>query len=196
MNTEIITIIDSSGSMHRLRAETVSGYNKFICEQQAVRGAARATLVTFDNVVTGRYRAVPLGDVRPLALGEYLPAGTTALHDALGLTLEHHGQRIAQEKWAENVIVCVITDGAENASNSYGAAQVKAMTAHAQAHGWHFIYLAANVDAFLTGAAMGISAVHTQSFQATPQGVGQSYANYSAAATSLRVHPAGGRSHG
>jgi Mg-chelatase subunit ChlD len=189
MNTELLTIIDASGSMANLRDETVSGYNGFIAEQRQVPGACRVSLVTFSATVTPVYSARPLEVVTPLVPGDYLPHGFTALHDAIGSTLHREGARIAREKWAGNVIVCIITDGEENASRHYGQAEVRRLIEHAQRYGWHFVYLAANVDAFATGRGMGIAEKYTAGFTANAAGTSAMYGAVSATTRSLRAAP-------
>jgi uncharacterized protein YegL len=187
MKTEIIFIADKSGSMGKLRQAVVSGFNAFLAEQRLIPGEARMTMVQFNSTVNTLYQARPLAEVFNLTEAQYCPVGGTALHDAIGQTLEVQGKRIAAENWAEVVIVNISTDGEENSSSEYSLEQVRAMISHAQDKaGWIFLFQAANVDAFAVGGQYGISAGTTHSFQASSAGVADSYSNMSLATTRAR----------
>ena len=104
----------------------------------------------------------------------------------IGRALNEQGQRIKGENWAEKVIVCILTDGQENSSSEFTRDQIKTMIEHAEKHGWSFVFLAANQDAFATGAQIGIAAAHTASFDATGKGTQAAYATMSDTTRSLR----------
>lgn len=186
MKVEIITIGDSSGSMGSVLAEVIGGYNNFIAEQRELPGEARATLVTFDDKVIERYAAVPLEHVPQLNRDGYWMGGWTAMNDAIGDTLTRHRDRVLREGWADKVIVNIMTDGQENRSRRYTTPQVKSMIAEAKAAGWEFIFMAANIDAFSTGAQYGFAMEHTHQFTATGAGTQAAYSTMSAATRSLR----------
>lgn len=187
MNVEIIDITDRSGSMDKLREAVIVGFNKLIDEQKLIPGEARMTHIQFDNLYEPKYQAKPLHTVEHLNYATYQPRGGTALLDAIGRTLNLQGERIAREKWADKVIVCIRTDGEENSSLEFSLEQVKRMIQHAQEHGWVFIFAAANQDAFQVGAGMGISGAYTQNFAATRAGTMDSYAYASTAMSDLRT---------
>lgn len=188
MRVEIIDITDRSGSMGDIRSDVIGGYNSMIAEQKGVPGEARLTQVQFDDRYEMNFEGKNIQEVEPLTLATYQPRGTTALLDAIGRTLEQQGKRIATEQWAEKVVVCIRTDGKENASKEYKREQVKQMILHAQAHGWTFIFSAADQDAFESGAAYGINAAHTSGYdKSDPLGTMRSYANQSCAITSIRT---------
>lgn len=187
MNTEIICVIDESGSMGPLTKATLLGFNSFLAEQRRAPGNARLSLVLFSTIPTVRLSGAPLHSVRDLSREDYRPDGGTALHDALVGTVRREGLRIAQQRWADQVIVVVITDGEENSSRAYSLKDVRRVTEHSVRYGWQWVYLAANVDAFSTGAAMGIPAQYTQSYAATEAGVGATYSAMSATLRSLRT---------
>lgn len=192
MKTEIIAITDRSTSMGTIRDAVIKGFNAFVAEQKGVAGEARMTHVQFSGhdgykVV---YQGVPLEEVVPLDRDGYDPIGSTALHDAIGRTLEQQGKRIHDEGWADQVIVAITTDGEENASLEYTHAQAEQMIAHAKKHGWHFVFLAANQDAFVKAASYGISAATTANFVASAAGAMDAYATISGMTRSLRVDPA------
>lgn len=189
MKTEIIAITDRSGSMGSLRGDVIGGFNQFLSDQAAVPGAARMTYTQFDDIYEVLYQAVPIQEAPPLTPAMYVPRGSTALLDAIGRTLNVQGKRIHSEKWADQVIVCIITDGQENASREFTFDQIKDMIKHAEGHGWKFVFLAANQDAFAAAASYGISGQYTRAFGATSKGVAQAYADTSAMTTALRTQP-------
>lgn len=156
MKTEIICILDRSGFMSSMLTETIGGFNSFISEQQKVKGKAKVTLVQFDNVYEVLYAGVKLKDVPLLDTNTFKPRGMTALLDAIGKTLTEQKARIETEKWADKVIVVILTDGHENASQEFSTANVKHLTQVAQAEGWSFIYLGANQDAIEAAQKFGI----------------------------------------
>jgi Mg-chelatase subunit ChlD len=184
MNTEIIMIVDRSRSMETIRAEAEGGINKFIKEQQEALGDARLTLVQFDHVDETVVQARGIANVQKYVLR---PRGNTALYDAIGRTLNEQGKRIAHEKWADLVVLVITTDGDENASCEYSAGQVNAMIEHAQKHGWQVLFLAANQDAFATGAVLGVSAQNTATYGANSIGTRSAYAAASANTLALRA---------
>lgn len=189
MRTEILCVTDESSSMQSLQANVISGFNEFLKSQRAVPGEARISHMKFATICTPLYEAAALGSVPDLTTDSYAPCGMTALNDAIGMTLERQGERIAKEQWADQVIVCIITDGGENSSRHYRHDQVKTMIEHAQAHGWVFIFLAANQDAFATGATLGIAPQYTANFAASAAGVTRAYGDISTYATTLRTTP-------
>lgn len=189
MNTEIIVITDRSGSMEGIRKDANAGFDAFIREQKEVPGACRVTQIMFDTQVETQYTAKPLAEVPPLDLK---PRGQTALLDAIGQAMNVQGARIAQEKWAELVIVTIITDGGENASKEYTQPQIKTMIEHAEKNGWKFIFLAANQDGFSVATAYGIgstSGIKGQSFAANSAGTEAAYRSISATTGILRSDP-------
>jgi hypothetical protein len=188
MKTEIIAIQDRSGSMSPLHRDVVGGYNTFLAEQRAVEGEARMTCVQFNDTVRTLYQALPMSEVKDMSGADYLPTGSTALLDAIGSTLEAQAKRIADEGWAELVIVHINTDGEENASHHYTLEQVKTMITHAQDKaGWVFLFQAANQDAFAAGGKYGISAATTSNFTASAAGLRDAYGSASLSTTIMRA---------
>ena len=188
MRVEILDITDRSGSMNDIRNDVIGGYNTMLHEQKKVPGECRVTQIQFDDHYELNFQAIDIQAVPDLTLQTYVPRGCTALLDAIGRTLNVQGERIAKEKWAEKVIVCIRTDGFENASKEYKLAEIKQMILHAQAHGWAFLFSAADQDAFAAGATMGISGATTSGYnKSDPQGTMRSYANQSCQLTNLRT---------
>jgi hypothetical protein len=191
MNTEILAILDRSGSMFNIAEDAIGGYNTFLKDQQAIEGEARITVVLFDDQYELLYAATPLAEAQPLTAQTFVPRGGTALMDAIGRTLQVEGARIAAEGWAEKVIVCITTDGGENQSKEFTAPMVRELVTAAEAKGWAFVFLAANQDAFATARFYGMSGAHAQTFAANSAGVGEAYASISNVTRSLRTGPEG-----
>lgn len=186
MKTEIIAIIDRSGSMASIVKDAIGGFNTFLADQKTVPGEARMTLALFDDKFEYLYAGKPLVEAEPLTDKTFVPRGGTALLDAIGRTLNEQGARIKGDGWAEKVIVCILTDGGENQSCEFRQVQIKTMVKHAEEHGWSFVFLAANQDAFAAGASYGISAAHTMAFAANAVGTQSAYTSMSTTTRSLR----------
>lgn len=182
MKTEILVITDRSGSMATIAKDVIGGYNTFIEDQRKVPGEARVTFTQFDTEYEVVYAGKPLADVPKLDSQTFVPRGGTALLDAIGRTLNEQGQRIAADKWAELVIVCILTDGEENSSREFTRDQVKSMTSHAETNGWKFVYLGANQDSFSVARDLGMKNAFTANYAANAAGAQSAYA-----ATSMRV---------
>jgi uncharacterized protein YegL len=187
MKCEIICITDRSGSMASIKNDVIGGFNSFLADQKTVPGEARMTFAQFDNQYELVYQAKDLADAPSLTAETFTPRGATSLMDAIGLTMNAQGERIAKEKWADKVIVCIITDGGENSSREFTQPQIKTMIEHAQKNEWSFIFLAANQDAFAVGAGYGISGATTANFTASAAGTAQAYASTSSMTRSIRT---------
>ena len=183
MKTEIIVITDRSGSMGSIANDVVGGFNRFLRDQQAQPGEARMTYTQFDSVYEVVYTA---RDIKSAEMPIFSPRGSTALFDAIGRTLNEQGERIAKEKWAELVVVCIITDGEENASREYSRERIQEMVKHAEANGWQFLFLAANQDAFTAARDFGSAAKYAGNFQANSAGVAMAYTATSATVSAMR----------
>jgi len=157
--TEIILIVDRSGSMSACQEDAEGGINTFIEEQKKGVGEANLTLVQFDTRYDFVYKGTPIGDVTPYRLR---PAGMTALLDAVGRAISETDERLAAMTEADRpaTVICVIvTDGKENASREYTLQQVKAMIEEQRdKYSWHFNFLGANADVFDQATNIGIRA--------------------------------------
>lgn len=188
MRVEIIDITDRSGSMQDIRNDIIGGFNTLVEDQKKIPGEARLTYVQFDHTYALQYAAKDIQSVEPLTLDGYVPTGTTALLDAIGRTLDEQGKRIAAEKWADKVIVCIRTDGFENASRDYKLDRVKEMIKHAQDHDWTFIFSGADIDAFAAGSNLGINSQYTRGYdKSDPFGTQQSYYAMGASIAEIRT---------
>jgi len=183
--TDIIGILDRSGSMKSMQRDTEGGFNTFMEEQKKLDGECTATLYQFDTKHEIVYDTIPVSEVPPLNL---VPRGGTALLDALGTAIASRGEKYAamsEEDRPEHVVFVVITDGEENSSKEYTHDQVKSMIEHQQeAYGWTFVYLGANQDAITVAASYGIAAASAMTY--TKSGVGSTYSSASAGITKMR----------
>ena len=188
--TEIVCVIDRSGSMESIASDAVGGFNAFLKEQQKDTSEARLTLVLFDHEYQVLYESANVQEVSPLNAETYIPRGTTALLDAVGRTMTDLGARlanIAEENRAAKVIVAILTDGMENASTDYSNEKIAEMIEHQRTkYGWEFIFLAANQDAIASAAKLSIRAQDAMNFTASPQGTQVAYAQMSAEVSKRR----------
>ncbi len=187
MKTEIIAILDRSGSMDTIVKDAIGGFNSFLKNQQNQEGDAKISLVLFDNEYNLVYQGVNIKEASKLNSKTFVPRGTTALLDAIGRTVYEQRARIEKEIWADQVIICILTDGLENASKEFSSSQIKNIITKLQNENkWSFIYLAANQDAFAVGSQYGIAAENTAAFVASPEGTKQAYMEMNAATTRMR----------
>ena len=188
--TELVFILDKSGSMAGLEKDTIGGFNAMIEKQKKLDGECLVSCVLFDNGQKVIYDRVPLSEVRPMTEEDYTVGGCTALIDALGLGIKHIGdihKYIREEDVPAHTVFVITTDGMENASRIYSAAKVKKMVSKkTEKHGWEFLYLAANIDAVETGAAIGIKKERTANYRCDGMGTGLLYETVGAAIGKMR----------
>lgn len=186
--TEIIFILDRSGSMHGLEADTIGGYNSFIEKQRELPGQVYLSTVLFDTRIDVLHDRVSLDKVAPLTGKDYVTGGCTALLDAVGGALHHIGnvhKYAREEDRPAKTLVVITTDGMENASRRYSLAKVREMIERQQSkYGWEFIFLGANMDAVSEAAKFGIGADSAANFRADPMGV---TANFEAVEMATRM---------
>lgn len=158
--TKCVFILDRSGSMRGLEADTIRGFNSMLKEQKALDGECRITTVLFDTRFELLHDRLDIQAVPPVTGRQYFVQGATALLDAVGrtissmVTVQQHTDPAYQ---AENTLFVIITDGSENASREYSVEKVRAMIEHAQSqYGWEFVFLSANIDAVKTAGRLGI----------------------------------------
>jgi len=195
MNTkdysEIVVIVDRSGSMQSIREDAIGGFNTFLEEQKKVPGNANMTLVLFNDGYQLVHSAVPLGDAKSLDATAYVPTGTTALLDAIGKTIDDVGTRLvamAESDRPNKVIVAILTDGLENASRKYTRDRIFDMIKlQTETYKWEFFFLAANQDAIATATSMGMAVGSATEYSATPTGVNTAYRGMSSSVTRART---------
>lgn len=189
--TEIICVIDKSGSMASLKNDTIGGFNAFLEEQKKLGDDATMTVVLFDTAMRTVFDGTPIKDVQPFDDKTYMPGGGTALCDAVGTTIDKVCERIAhtdQDKAPDKVICMIITDGEENSSKEYiGEGRIQEMISNQKdKYGWEFMFLAANQDAMLSAQKMNIDASRSYNYAANVKGTNTAYAAMSVGARSLR----------
>jgi len=164
MKTDVVCIIDRSGSMLSIRDDAIGGFNQFLREQRDLGLPIRMTLVFFNDQIDIQAWRVPLHKVKELNRESYVPGGWTALLDAIGQTLS----RLEAEGDVGEAIVCILTDGQENSSREYNLEQIKGLI---EASPWQFVYLGANQDAFSVAGSLGVSMSSTYSWVSTSEGM-------------------------
>lgn len=189
--TEVVVLLDRSGSMDPLRQATIDGINELIAEQRKMPGRVRFSLVLFDDRYEPVYEGEPLENVPKMTRENYIPRGTTALLDAWGRAMIETEARISGQPEAEQpdlVLFVVVTDGLENASQEYTDHQVfNAVSRHRNHDGWRFIYLGANQDAIREGSRYGVSQDAAMTFEPCAAGARTMLATLSNTISGLRL---------
>lgn len=188
--TEIVFMLDRSGSMMSLTDDTIGGFNSFIEKQKGEPGEAILTTVLFDDQYEVIHNGVNLKDVRPITKGQYWARGMTAMYDAIGKTINEVGHRLSEtpEQYRPGKVIFVITtDGLENASREFTQVKVKEMIQHqTEKYSWDFIFLGANIDSKQQAKNIGISEDYAANYVATAQGTSSMYYAVDAAVSSSR----------
>ena len=188
--TELVFILDKSGSMSGLESDTIGGFNGMLKKQQKEEGEAVITTVLFDDRYEILHDRLNLQAVRPISEREYFVEGSTALLDAVGKTIQKIvkvQKNSAEEERAEKVLFVIITDGLENASKEYSYRKIKEMIEQQKERwGWEFIFLGANIDSEQTARELGIDREKAVNYHADSKGVGAVYAAAAMAVSSLR----------
>ena len=189
--TELVFILDRSGSMEGFEDDTIGGFNSTIEKQRAQDGKVYVSTVLFDNYSEVIHDRVDIAEIKPLTRKEYYVRGSTALLDAIGGAIHHIGnvhKYARAEDVPEHTIFVITTDGMENASHRYSHADIKAkIKRQTEKHGWEFIFLAANIDAAGTAEDLGIRQDRAANYRQTKEGVGRSYYAMSEAITAVRA---------
>ena len=190
--TEIVFILDRSGSMAGLENDTIGGFNAMIEKQKAEEGEALISTILFDNMSEVIHDRVPLDRVAPLTDKEYYVRGCTALLDAVGGAIHHIGnvhKYAREEDRPEKTLFVITTDGMENASRRYTYDRVKAMIQHEkEKYGWEFLFLGANIDAAREAARFGITEDRAANYHADSRGTGIIYEAVSETVCNFRAH--------
>jgi len=177
--TELVMILDRSGSMGGLESDTIGGYNSFLKKQRETDGEVLVSTVLFDDRSEVLYDRVPLDQMPQMTEREYTVRGCTALLDALGGAIHHIGnvhQAAREEDRPEKTIFVITTDGLENASREYTYDRVKRLVRRQkETYGWEFLFLGANIDAIETAGRCGIAADRAANYNSDHEGTALNY---------------------
>ena len=189
--TELVFVVDRSGSMAGLEDDTVGGLNATLQRNREIDGDCIVSIVLFDNKSTVLVDRKPIGEVKDLTRRQYQPGGCTALLDAVGDAVRYidRVQGILPEEYrAEHVMFSIITDGMENASTHRSYDEVKRMIEAQQEKGWEFVFLGANIDAAAEAGRIGIRPDRASQYMADGIGNAAAYEAMASAQTSMRTH--------
>jgi uncharacterized protein YegL len=188
--TELVFILDRSGSMSGLEADTIGGYNAMLAKQKNEEGEATVTTVLFNHDIDLLHDRIKIKGIAPITEREYEVGGTTALLDAIGSTIHKIGnvqKRTSEEERAGKVLFVITTDGMENASREYDYGKIKAMIEHQKVkYDWEFIFLGANIDAVATASKFGIQEDYAVTYHADSEGTQVNFQALNEAVTSFR----------
>ena len=192
--TELVFILDRSGSMSGLENDTIGGFNAMIEKQKKQDGECYVSTVLFDNVSEVLHDRVKLTEINPMTDKEYTVRGCTALIDAIGGAIHHIGdvhKYARNEDVPEHTVFVITTDGMENASHKYSSDKVKRMIERQkEQHGWEFLFIGANIDAVETAAQYGISKDRAANYNADEVGTHILYESVSAVVGNVRANKA------
>lgn len=191
--TELVFIVDKSGSMHGLEPDTVGGLNATLQKNRELPGEAIVSIVFFDHLSEVKLDRVPLEQVRELSPDDYHVGGCTALLDAVGDAVHYHTKVqhiLPEEHRAEHVVFVIITDGLENASNHRTYEEVQRLIERQREQGWEFLFLGANIDATAEATRIGIAPDRASQYVSDGTGSKIAYEAVARAQCETRVHGA------
>ncbi|MCM3359426.1 hypothetical protein [Psychrobacillus sp. MER TA 171] len=188
--TELVFILDKSGSMAGLEADTIGGFNAMLDKQKKEEGEAIVTTVLFSDNYELLHDRINVKGVSPITERDYQVGGMTALLDAIGSTIHKIGniqKRTSSEERASRVLFVITTDGMENSSCEYNYEKIRSMISRQkESYGWEFIFLGANIDAITTAANFGISEEFAVKYHADKEGTRLNYESVSNVVSSYR----------
>ena len=177
--TELVFILDRSGSMQGLEKDTIGGFNSMLAKQKQAEGSAFVSTILFDSFSEVLHDRLDIHEVAPITEREYFVRGCTALLDAVGGAIHHIGnihKYARRSDVPENTLFVITTDGMENASQRYTAEQVKDMIRRqTEQYGWEFLFLGANIDAVETAGHMGIAPERAVNYHSDSDGTRLNY---------------------
>ena len=187
--TELVFILDRSGSMSGLEKDTIGGFNGMIQKQKKEQGKAYVNTILFDDKYEILHDRIPLEKIEALTDKDYFVRGSTALLDAVGKTIAHISdihKYARPEDVPSHTMFVIITDGRENASRHYTYADIKNLIEQKKETGWEFIFIGANIDAVTEGAKMGISSERSVNYLSDSVGTHALYESVSASVSEMR----------
>ncbi|TJX15827.1 VWA domain-containing protein [Tissierella creatinini] len=190
--TELVFILDRSGSMSGLESDTIGGFNSLLKKQKEEPGEAIITTILFDDRYEILHDRIKIKGVEPITDREYYVRGTTALLDAVGKTINkiiNVQRNTLEEERAGRIMFVIITDGMENASREYNYEKVRRLIEHEKTkYGWEFIFLGANIDAIETAEKFGIDEDRAANFHSDSQGTILNYQIISETVSNVRAN--------
>ena len=190
--TELVFILDRSGSMSGLESDTVGGFNTMIEKQKKQNAPCYVSTVLFNHTSEVLYDRVKLGEVQKMTEDDFFVGGSTALMDAIGGAIHHIGnihKYIRPEDVPANTMFVIMTDGMENASRNYSSDRVKQMIVRQKKrYGWEFLFIGANIDAVETAARYGIDADRAVNYHADKEGTRVVYQSVANAVCNVRAN--------
>ncbi|QBP41951.1 vWA domain-containing protein [Paenisporosarcina antarctica] len=190
-STELVFILDKSGSMAGLESDTIGGFNALITKQKKEQGDARVTTILFNDGYELLHDRISIKGIAPITEKEYEVGGMTALLDAIGSTIQKIGnaqKRTSEEERAGKVMFVITTDGYENASCEYNYKKIRSMIAHQKKnYKWEFVFLGANIDAVATAEKFGIDEEFAVKYHADTEGTQLNYQVLNEAVSSFRT---------
>lgn len=188
--TEIVFILDKSGSMAGLESDTIGGFNSMLKKQKKAEGEAFVTTALFNHHYELLHDRINVKGISPMTEEDYEVGGTTALLDAIGMSIQkivNVQKHTSEDERAEKVLFVITTDGMENSSREYTPDKIKKMISHQkEKYGWDFIFLGANIDAISTAAKFGIDEDFAVDYHADNIGTQLNYESVSEAVVKLR----------
>lgn len=188
--TEMVFILDRSGSMGNLTSDTIGGFNSMIAKQKDEQGEAYVTTVLFDDQYEVLHDHIDINEISPMTNKEYFARGCTALLDAIGKSINSIGARINEEEEnvrPDKVVFIITTDGFENSSKEFTRQKIKEMIKHQQEkYSWTFMFLGANIDAVREAASLGINTDFAKTYTASDIGTQSVFTSMSKAMSCAR----------
>jgi len=188
--TELVVVIDRSGSMSSVASDAIGGFNSFLKAQQELPGEANLSVVQFNTEIETYADGAGVKAVKPLTSTSYVPSGMTALYDAVGIQITKIGERLAKMAEADRpakVIFAILTDGQENSSREYSGSKVAEMIKHQRdKYNWEFVFLAAGEEAFKEAQTLGMDLSKTIKFMNTGANQQASYDTMNTYTSNLR----------
>ena len=188
--TEVVFILDRSGSMSGLEGDTIGGFNTMLKKQREEEGDANVTTVLFDDEIQMLHKRVDIKEIKNITSKDYYVRGCTALLDAIGYSINFmiNVQKNKKEERAKNVLFIITTDGYENASKEYSYEKIKKMiTYEKERYNWQFLFLGANMDAISTARKFGISEEFASNYVSDEVGTQITYEVMNSAISTCRV---------
>ena len=174
-HVDLVMILDKSGSMHGMESDTIGGFNSMLDKQRKLDVKTDVTTVMFNNRSDYIHERKALKDINNLTSEDYMPQGSTALLDCVGMTIDKVAGYYGVGDKKNKVIFAIITDGKESSSREYSKQNVKKLIEAKKEEGWEFVFLGANIDAVSEAGAIGITSDRVVQYKATKMGVRKNF---------------------